>query len=757
MATEIERTPVEQQAIPPMPADPPTAPEPSRGDRAKAAFKEQRGHAGARMKDWLATRDLELLDVVQAATEAKQRKHTQRLAQQQRLVAEAHGRFAHAKMQTETGEGSGSANALSGLAGRVAAEEAKLAGMQAVPLLPPTDREINNTRHGKKATRAAIVAGGGIGSLSVLGTAIEQTVNGQPMLLGLAVTAAGYGWYLLSRPFMAGPDGQAAEAPFALTPANLPATFQAGTAGGAAPIVGGNVVMSVEQLPEGAKPFPIRNAQTPQQLAECVLLAARAENVPIIEVSDVQRQPWGWQCVVRVSDGTPEAIIEKSGDLETKFDLPTNGVRPQPLQARRACAVLRLVDGNPFASAPGLPYRAPKSMSITDTFRIGTSVGGDPLELSLAGVMGLWVAASGGGKTGILQALAEGVTACYDNITIDCDPHGDGLEDLGEAVRITARTTEQIESVLLFFLVMSKARARLRAKLGMGKKWKASASHPAITIFIDEFPKLSNLGKLLAFDLLLVGRKELIEVQYASQGGTSRYLGENIAQMMALKAVGPCKVGDTRAVFGDGAVKEGYLPHKLSPATATDPKDAGHIFIQGVPGMADEPIEYAIHEVPSAVLRQLGQERLEAGLLDPDQDSIDAMRGVDLPEYVEATYDNDGNIKKDAPVELLTWDQLLRLCGAQPAERGPLSEGLGRTAVEDAVAVIEKAGVDRMKTEVLLLALREYDSGTYGEMTVDELKAVLKDAGAGAPASLGQLDGEQNPRGFKRDRLRHLL
>jgi len=64
--------------------------------------------------------------------------------------------------------------------------------------------------------------------------------------------------------------------------------------------------------------------------------------------------------------------------------------------------------------------------------------------------------------------------------------------------------------------------------------------------------------QLLAFDLLLVGRKELIQVEYASQGGTSRYLGENIAQMMALKAVGPCKVGDTRAVFGDGAVKEGY-------------------------------------------------------------------------------------------------------------------------------------------------------------------------------------------------------
>lgn len=204
MATDIEHTPVEQQAIPPMPAEPPHVPEPSRSDRIKAAFKDQRGHAGARTKDWLATGDLELIDVVQAATEAKQRKHTQRLAQQQRLVAEAHGRFAYAKIQAEASEGGSNANALSGLAGRVAAEEAKLAGMQAVPLMPPTDREINNARHAKRASRAAIVAAGGIGSMPVLGTAIEQAATGQPLLLAALGTAAGYGWYLVSRPFDAG-------------------------------------------------------------------------------------------------------------------------------------------------------------------------------------------------------------------------------------------------------------------------------------------------------------------------------------------------------------------------------------------------------------------------------------------------------------------------------------------------------------------------------------------------------------------------
>lgn len=719
-----------------------------RKTKAKAAYEVQKQSARQRLAAWFATADIDDQRLTEQVVDAKRRKAQQQDDHLLREVGRVNGRLAQARVHAAR-QGLETTPQVERIRGELAALQARVETRDvegpAIAITPPTSKEIDRARWTKKATRVGAVLAAGYGCL--------QGIVVEPGLLLLSLPAAGFGWWFLSRPHVEGREGGA---PFALTPASLPATFLAEPAGGAAPIVGGNVFMHVDQLPEDAKPFPMRDARTPSQLAQCVLLAARAEGVPIVEVSDVQRQPWGWQCTVRVSEGTPEAIIGKSGDLETKFDLPTNGVRPQPLEARRACAILRLVDGDPFATAPGLPYRAPKSMSITDRFRIGTSVGGDPLELSLAGVMGLWVAASGGGKTGILQALAEGTTACRDNITIDLDPFGDGLEDLGDAVRITARSNEQIEAVLLFFLVMAKGRARLRAKLGMGKKWKASPTHPAVTIFFDELPKASVLAKRLYNDLLLVGRKELIEVEAASQGGQSSYLGANIAQMVALAAVGPCKVEDTRSVFGDGSVKEGYLPHRLSPATATDPKDAGHIFIQGVPGMANEPIEYAVHEIPSATLRQLAQERLEAGLLEPDQDSLDAMRGVDLPEYVEAVYDNEGHIKKEAPVELLTWEQLLKLCGAEPPAGAELTDGPAWVAVTDSIAVMEKAGVDRMKTETLLAALQEHDS-EYGELDVDEFKALMKKAGAGAPISLGQIGEESNPRGFKRDRLRHLL
>jgi len=750
VATEVEHEHIEQDVVEP------EATEPSRGDRIKAAAKTQAGHFKARTSDWLAGGDLDHVDVIQLASERKERKRAEQIAQQEAHVARLHARLHVAKTQAEYSETRSNASQLASLAGQVAAAESKLAAAQAQPVLPPTDREIDNTRHGKRAGRAAMLAGGGLASLSLFGTAVEQTVNGQPMILAALGVGATWGWYLISRPFVA---RQAGEAPFGEAPASLPATFLADPtqAGGATTMVGGNVVMNVEQLAEGAKPYPIRNARTAQQLAECVLLAARAENVPIVEVSDVIRQPWGWQCIIRVGEGTPEAIISKAGDLETRFDLKTNGVRPQPMLERRACAILRLVEGDPFATAPGLPYRAPKSVSITQKSRLGTSVGGESLDAAFAGVMGLVVAASGGGKTGLLQAIGEITTACYDNITIDLDPHGDGLEDLHDAVRATGRSHEQIEAVLLFFLMLSKGRARLRAKLGMGKKWKVSKEHPHFTVIFDEFPKGSELAKKLAFELLLVGRKEAVTLIIASQGGTRLYLGENIAQMIAFKAVGPCKVGDTRAVFGDGAVAEGWLPHKLSPATDTDPKEAGHVYIQGVPGRPDEPIEYAVHETPSATLRKLAQERLEAGLVEPDQVSLDAIKGVDPPEYVEPVWDNEGNLKKPAPVELLTWEQLLKLCGAEPPAGAELSDGPARAAVEDSVAVMEKADVDRMKTEGLLASLQEYDPDAYGEMDVEAFKALMKKAGAGSPMSLGPIGEEKSPRGFKRDRLRHLL
>ncbi|MEU4051279.1 hypothetical protein AB0F09_19030 [Streptomyces olivaceus] len=217
MATETE--PVEQ--IPPMPTNPPTIP---RATRVKTAFAEQRKHASARTRDWLATNDLDQVDIIEAATKTKDKKYDARLAQQERVTGEAIARHKVANARHDTDPSTVSASELASLTGRAAAEEAKLEALRNKPKLPPTDREIAATRTVKKAARAAIVAGGGLASLPLAGATIEQAASGQPMLLAALGTAAGYGWYLISRPFDAGQPAPAptmGEQPLAAAVVNL--------------------------------------------------------------------------------------------------------------------------------------------------------------------------------------------------------------------------------------------------------------------------------------------------------------------------------------------------------------------------------------------------------------------------------------------------------------------------------------------------------------------------------------------------------
>ncbi|MFD4547254.1 hypothetical protein [Streptomyces sp. NPDC058466] len=203
MATEVQPEYTEQ-------AHEQQATEPTRTERAKAAFAVQRGHAAARGKEWLATGDIDDFEVMQLAIQKKQDKRNQEIAVQQRLVAQLHARFSMAKAQAEQDETRKYSGSLSALAGQLAAAESKLEALQSTPLLPPTDREANSVRHGRRASRAAVVAGVGIGSVPALGAAIEQAATGQPVLLAALGVAAGYGWYLVSRPFV---DGQPAPAP----------------------------------------------------------------------------------------------------------------------------------------------------------------------------------------------------------------------------------------------------------------------------------------------------------------------------------------------------------------------------------------------------------------------------------------------------------------------------------------------------------------------------------------------------------------
>lgn len=79
-----------------------------------------------------------------------------------------------------------------------------------------------------------------------------------------------------------------------------------------------------------------------------------------------------------------------------------------------------------------------------------------------------------------------------------------------------------------------------------------------------------------------------------------------------------------------------------------------------------------------------------------------------------------------------------------------------RRTVRDAITVMEASG-GRMPTEVLTEALRCHDSALYGDLTVKGLRALMHEAGVGAPVPIGAWDGQANPRGYKREALERAL
>lgn len=465
-------------------------------------------------------------------------------------------------------------------------------------------------------------------------------------------------------------------------------------------------------------PYPIARATTSDETSECILRALRAENIPVAEITDVEQQPWGWQSTVRVFKGTPAAIINKAPDLETLFDLGKGDVIVQPLKSRTACATLLLRQGDMFADLPPAPYLAPKSISITDPAVYGGSANGRPLAFSLAGLMGEVIARSGGGKSTLLRALVDVTTACRDTVTLFLDPSGDGPGPYEDAIRLTSLDPATIERTLLWLHCLAAGRARIRRGLGMGDAWQPSPQYPAILVFVDEFPKLTELSKLLVASLLLIGRKEGVWIIFAAQGATTAFLGSNLAQQPALKILGPCRDVDVKAALGGGMMDEGWLPHRLNPKSGDDLRQCAQVYIEGAPGMPDEPMIHKVHHITLEEAKRRAAERAEAGLVEIDETSLAAALGAPLPDFVTGAGD-------DRLSEPPTWEELLRLTGAAgaPATEQP---AIARHLL---AAFAEHGNPPHLTVTQLLDHLRQADPERWGRWDNREENTRLREAG----------------------------
>ncbi|MCX5106883.1 hypothetical protein [Streptomyces sp. NBC_00439] len=534
-------------------------------------------------------------------------------------------------------------------------------------------------------------------------------------------------------------------------PAGTTGTDQSSSAGRA-----GAATPGTQTPGDTGKPFTIHEATTPATATECVRRALLAERVPVAHVGDAVEYSWGWESVARVSEGTPGVIANKLGDLETRFDVGDGDVILQPNRKRTAEALLRVVTGDLFGEMKPPPYRAPHSVDITKAGVFGMSADGTDLSFSLAELMGEIIARSGGGKSTIMRDLLDWTTAAYNATTVFLDPSGDGPGQFTDAVKLTATGPIQIEFILLSLYRLAAGRARIRRKLGMGDAWECTREHPAVIVFIDEFPKLTKRSKQIIAELMLVGRKEGVWLIFAAQGSTKELLGSNIAQHPALKIIGACRDVDTTGALGSGAADFGYLPHRLHPKSGKDLNHCAQTYIVGAPGLSEDPMLHKWHYIPDDEGGRRAAERLAAGLVDVDQASIDAALKAPNPPGLKFADEEEEYL------HYVPWPDLLAMV-AEPDDHEDEPEDDDPADLPPILQAIRDAFVHESEPEYLTMDqlhghLREDDPGQWAKWDDRDdrsrlrelgkaLSRALRDAGVELSSErITELDGQ--PRGY---------
>ncbi|MBO8189191.1 ATP-binding protein [Streptomyces spirodelae] len=378
------------------------------------------------------------------------------------------------------------------------------------------------------------------------------------------------------------------------------------------------------------QPFPIREAgRDPRRARECVEIALRKDGAKVAEVQVPEETHWGWRQPIVLSDGTLGDLVRTLPKLATTLRVGENRLTASRTSPEDSAAVtLRILTSDPFADPMPYPERPPLSCSITRPVSIGLSLEGETTPVVLAGQHVIIVADTGGGKTAMVQALAEYVTACRDAVAVDIDPAKRGLKALSQAAVRIARTPEEAERELEQLL--ERARTRIASMPPTQDMWEPGPDAPAVVAFLDEFPQMSKRGKQLAVDLLRVGREAMITLVMCTQDASSDVLSDAIADVPGVRIMMPCRQADVPLVVGQSdAISRGWLPHLLVPSPEPDfPADAGRFYC--ITPRHRTPIMRYVSPLPPAEADRRARERVQAGLprLDP------APASTAVPDHV---------------------------------------------------------------------------------------------------------------------------
>ncbi|MFI0742390.1 DNA translocase FtsK [Streptomyces sp. NPDC021100] len=399
---------------------------------------------------------------------------------------------------------------------------------------------------------------------------------------------------------------------------------------------GRDVVPTEEQLEkleaiEAGNRQEFQYAMTPRMF-EAMLRQALTEDLGV-NLSGLQVRPheFGFEAYVWLDRMTPKKIADQLDLLESCMP----GVRTssvllrQSAKSRNHC-ILVVPGSDPWKAVPELPYRAPKSLATRDlaTAQVAASMGGDPLGLPMCRTSFNVVGKSRSGKSTLLRAIVDVLTATDDQIVIGIDlgSAGSGFGGLRRGMHMVVTDPYLAADVLDWALAVGQGRPALFDELGMGQNWVTSRKRPGVKLIVDEFPALVKAsdkyprededGKKIPLDLdgklqeiFVTCAKGDVTLGIAGQGMTKALIKNNTwLNELPVQVMAACDVDDIKLVLPAGAMDEGWRPNRLLPAMGDEINDAGVAYVLAG-GAHSEPIPYRACIVPDEEYARRGDER----------------------------------------------------------------------------------------------------------------------------------------------------
>jgi S-DNA-T family DNA segregation ATPase FtsK/SpoIIIE len=297
---------------------------------------------------------------------------------------------------------------------------------------------------------------------------------------------------------------------------------------------------------------------------------AAAANLDGARLQRVEVDPTGrqWSARVLLPKGqTLKDVLDRVPKLESALGLRPRAIRVEedPTLARRV--ILRVVERDPHTGTLPMPELV-GPLSITRPVLVAEYETGEPLRLDLLRKHALIGAASGAGKTTLVNAILRTLGPAPDVLVWAVDfAGGAGLAPWKPCLGRLATTPTEAHALLADACAAIDARERWLADHDH-EHWDPTPQAPAIVLPVDELAELVEQlpdAAGLLDTIARKGRKTAVTLLVATQRPTQEALGGGAlrAQLTVRVCLRVTEPADGELILGRGKARLGYRPDLL--------------------------------------------------------------------------------------------------------------------------------------------------------------------------------------------------